>query len=850
VRGRGLDSGPARVMFVVRNLWAGGVERGLWIMLGGTCRWGFGSTGVGVVLLCLLVLVPGALAAGDVTSGGEACPNEASPGFRVYLPDCRGYELVSPPFKDGTELLGIVVSEDGSRVLADSLGAFAGAGSDTETHGAEYELARSPAGWTVSAISPAAVSLPAQVLHAASPDLAETLWVGRSPSESLAAENFYLREADGALVKVGSLIPPGAAVGPPAGESQAFLYSQAITYLDASADLSHVLFELQHVAEAELAWPGDTTFGRSSLYEYVGVDAARPELVGVNNEGQLISRCETLLGSQGDTYNALSADGGTVYFTAAGENAGGCAGKSGVPLVSELYARLGGVETIAISEPTPQQCVECNVPATVGEGRRPAAFAGASLDGSKVFFLTEQELLAGAGTTSLYEYDFDNPAKEHVLRVSTGSPTPEVQGVARVSEDGSHVYFVARGRLTKGARQGDAGKCVAELTVGEKAEEGQAEEQEEKAEAVTVGGKCRPKEGGDNLYVFERDAAYPAGRVSFIATLCSGKETSGSLAGVEQCPSRGEDSSDWGVAGTLPVADQRPVQATGDGRFVVFKSVGDLADGDTLGEPQIFEYDAASEELVWVSAGSSEDEPQATEAANKNGANILEQRYAFEQDSPAEPGTRLMVSGDGSLVTFTSRGALTAGAMGAAEAGKESVYEYRSTVGAGGSIGDGDDYLISDGVNTQELSLVGLDAAGGDVFFTTADELVPQDTDTQLDLYDARVDGGFPAPDPPAGCVGEACGGSLFVQPAFAAPGSATVAGAGSPVPVLAAAAAVAAPRLGVAARVRAERLARALRACRSGARSRRRACEARARKRYGMVAKAKRSVAGKSGGR
>ena len=42
----------------------------------------------------------------------------------------------------------------------------------------------------------------------------------------------------------------------------------------------------------------------------------------------------------------------------------------------------------------------------------------------------------------------------------------------------------------------------------------------------------------------------------------------------------------------------------------------------------------------------------------------------------------------------------------------------------------------------------------------TTQRLVAQDTDTQWDFYDARVDGGFPAPVVPAGCVGDACQGS------------------------------------------------------------------------------------------
>ena len=43
------------------------------------------------------------------------------------------------------------------------------------------------------------------------------------------------------------------------------------------------------------------------------------------------------------------------------------------------------------------------------------------------------------------------------------------------------------------------------------------------------------------------------------------------------------------------------------------------------------------------------------------------------------------------------------------------------------------------------------------MFFATFNQLVPQDTDTAPDYYDARVDGGFPATAPPPSCQGDGC---------------------------------------------------------------------------------------------
>jgi hypothetical protein len=758
--------------------------------------------------LWLVFGVPAAAGLGDANSAaGERCPNEAVSGFRAYLPDCRAYEQVSPVFKGGSYLTLNDVSEDGSSILADSFGAFAQSGSDTESHGSEYELSRSPTGWAVSAVSPPAALFPAQRLLAAAPSLDQTLWFARSPSESIAAQNFYVRESSGAMVEVGPGYPPSDTGGPPAGESEGFLYTKDLKYVAASADLSHVLFDLYIGHEAGRSWPGDTTTEQSSLYEYSGRGQTRPELVGVNSEGHLISSCETYLGSpaEQDLYNAVSASGASVFFTAKA-----CALHVGEPVVNEVYARLDQSEAVPISEPSAVACGSCSTPATTAAGRRSAEFAGASQDGSKVFFMSEQELLPGTSGMSLYEYDFDQPAKARVLDVSAGSPgspvasgseQADVQGVARVSEDGSHVYFVAKGLLTGANREGHS-----------------------------------PISGGANLYVFERDAEYPAGRVAFIATLKEG----GALTG---------DSEDWAAK------DTREVQATPDGRFLVFASVADLTAGDTSAVSQVFEYDAASEELVRVSRGSSGYEQQGTESANAYPSLIPFQGYSSEDVSPAQAGTSLVVSGDGATVVFDSNAALTGEAVLATKAAAETndegetwnVYEYHSTVAAGGTIGEGDVYMISDGVNRYPAGVLGVDASAQDVFFQTSDALVPEDTDTQVDIYDARVDGGFAAPDPPAGCFAEACGVPLASPPALEAAAGAVVGGGGNAVSPAAGPAPVSSAALSSKPKhrplSRAEKLSRALKGChKQRPRSSRVACEKRARAQYGTRARAKRT--------
>lgn len=688
-----------------------------------------------IVVAALLVLPSSAMATGDANESGCPPETEASPGFRAFMPDCRAYEMATPPFKDGSVSTQVrAVSSGGERVIVTSLSAFAGTESDPldDVFGAAYQLVRSGSGWEASSITPPTSLSPNSVLMGVSSDGARSVWQVLGSAKSVESSQLDLREPDDSFVEVGQLTPPAGSEGPPAGGTEGG-GNIDIAPAGASENLSHVLFTVQSGVHQYL-WPGDTTGdGGRSLYEYVGTGNTRPTLVGVNNEGDLISECGTgigsgeTVGSAADAYNAVSASGETVFFTPTGREVarGEACGGSGLraPEVDELYARLDQLQTVSISEPPYFDCHRCRTgTSTEAEGGEPATneeqaiFQGASEDGSKAFFLTEQELLAGNAGMNLYEYDFERPPGEKVARVSSGAPEhealePEVQGVARVSEDGSHVYFVAHAALAGANDEGNA-----------------------------------PTPGLDNLYVFERDTDYPSGRTAFVATLSS------------------EDGEDWSRA------DARPVQATPDGQFLVFDSRADLL-GSGSGLSQVYEYDALSERLVRVSAGAA-DYPPGTASAETHESTVSVQGHAG-QSAPAAATTELAVSEDGSRIVFASRAALTEGA----EAGKGNLYEYRDTGGSDDEGGSKEVFLIA--ANAEEaVSATGLDATGADVFFETDSELVPSDVDTAADLYDAREDGGFPAPVAPVSCAGEGCEGAPTVPAPFGAPGSVAVTGA------------------------------------------------------------------------
>jgi hypothetical protein len=770
---------------------------------------------VTTLLLASLTLTPTpTLAAGDVTA--VACPNEALVGFSPVLSECRGLEMVTPPYEAGEEPGVKAVSANGSHVVDESLGGYSGA-ENSSYPGTAYLAGRGAAGWGSAVLNSPSSAFPAQEYLTASSDLSRSLWRFRSASEPITGEDLYLKEADGSLIKIGSLVPPVDQQGPAAGDDIHFYSQTKIEFQEASTDLSHIIFDIK---KAGPLWPSDTTIAdvsnHSSLYEYEGAGKMQPTLVGVSDgksflkgfksnpsnpgepveddevlpAGSLISDCQTHLGSEHeDGYNAMSADGDAVFFTAAGvEGTRGpdeCQGElvngthlaalPHAPAVNELYARLDGSQTVPISEPSATQCVSCQQ----GEQERAAEFAGASEDGSKAFFITEQELFPGDIGENLYEYDFDAPQGEHLIPVSGNA---SVLGVARVSEDGSHTYFVAEGDLT-GIQQNAVGR-----------------------EAIA---------GQPNLYVFIQNAAHPTGEVVFITTLSS------------------EDRHDWAKDD-----HDREVQATPDGRFVVFASYLNVASPSALteGSRQVFEYDAENGELVRVSTGQA-GFAEGTEDANNSGAETPYQSYQTSSDllGPTRAGTGLAVSADGSTVVFSSQGALTESALredgevpALSSPSETNIYEFHSPTALSG----GEVHMAA----ARAESLEGLDASGGNVFFRTRRQLVPTDVDGALNLYDARIDGGVPVTPTVAECAGEGCLGAREAAPLLPGVGGSALANGVTPTPAASPVVSVPTPKAGPKALTKTQKLSRALRACRKKSKKDRAACEKRARRTYGRT--------------
>jgi hypothetical protein len=100
--------------------------------------------------------------------------------------------------------------------------------------------------------------------------------------------------------------------------------------------------------------------------------------------------------------------------------------------------------------------------------------------------------------------------------------------------------------------------------------------------------------------------------------------------------------------------------------------------------------------------------------------------------------------------------------------GKADVYQWEAP-GAGSCSESSPAYsppnggclsLISSGESPTDSVFLDASQSGGDVFFSTASSLLPQDPGL-IDIYDARAGGGYPPLAPlPAQCEGDACQGA------------------------------------------------------------------------------------------
>lgn len=223
-------------------------------------------------------------------------------------------------------------------------------------------------------------------------------------------------------------------------------------------------------------------------------------------------------------------------------------------------------------------------------------------------------------------------------------------------------------------------------------------------------------------------------------------------------------------------------QMSSDGSALAFVTATSLSSAfNSGGYEQVYRYDVPADTLGCVSCA-----PVGVTPRGNAWISVLRAGETFEKlESVRGTVEDLAISSDGQRVFFDSPDPLVPQDSNTdspeqlvkeeeyAPQGRD-VYEWENGVV----------YLISTGKSARNSYLIGSSEDGNDVFFSTAEGLVPGDTDGGFDVYDARVPRpGEPVPPVAVPCEGSVCQGPPSVPSPLAAPASATFSGLGNPAP-------------------------------------------------------------------
>ena len=687
---------------------------------------------------------------------------------------------------------------------------------------------------------------------------------------------------NGEAIKNPGFLPLVTAANVTSGEA----FGQLLRFRAATPDLSHVVI----YSNAALTSESTATPNPHNLYEWEAEGKLHPEgklqLVNVLPGAEKAPAANATLGSGSeDVRHAISNDGSRVFWTATKTSE--VEGKK----VKKVHLYMRDTETA--------ETVQLDILQKGAKGEEPEGegsegeyldnpvFQTANAEGARAFFSDEERLTAGSGASrgkpDLYVFEVTSGGGEPLRGTLTDLTGPHageganIQGlVLGAGEDGTSVYFVANGVLSSQAAAAGAvaGRCV------------------------TSAAQTRPPGATCNLYVAHYDSTpgHEEWEVPrFIARLSS------------------DDEPDWGrptIQGVEADLGELTARVSPNGRYLAFMSDRSLTSfeghpydnratgpgADNAPAEEVFLYDSSLGRLVCASCDPSGGrpvgvlDPAGGQGENQEGLGLLVDRprlWAGKWLAGSIPGWTKLTHfyalyqsrylSDSGRLFFDSPDALVSQDTNS----KEDVYEYEpegvprgrhectSSSVTFSARSEGCAGLISSGRSSSESAFLdasetggegehgeGLQEGGGDVFFLTAAKLVPQDTESSFDAYDAHECTGqspciiAPEAQAPAACeTSESCRPSSLSSSTSASPATGTSSGSGNIVAkqkVLSAKTSVKAKPL-----TRAEKLAKALKACRKLKKKKRARCEAQARRRYRppkKQAKAKKSQSSRTG--
>ncbi len=722
---------------------------------------------------------------GKPASVGEELSFVTQSVFPGGLLDGRGWELVSPPDKFGAELepvkeTGVIQASGDGGALTFLASAPTEAHPAGNTNSTQVLARRGETGWSSCDVglpneraTGASVGVGEEYL-AFSPDLQAGLArpfgpvvPGLAPgarevsplladlSGSCAAKPAYRAllsgcpaegEACEPVVKAHEDVEPGVEVA----EEPYLCIEQGAAFCDAepqgaNESLSAVVVMSRPPLGKELP--------REALYEWAG---GHVYPVSVQPSGQVVGG--GALGSQqyygSSLRGAISADGARVVWS---ERSG----------LEHLY-----VWDRASGKSVQVDTVQHETGVTGGEGLVQPVLQFMTADGSKVFFTDTERLTANAGekgVPDLYECEVvvegegeeSKPAcvlRDLTPRTEAGESADMIGEAIGYSGDASTIYFVADGVLSSNTDPS-----------GQRAVKG-----------TCTGAPSREAEC--NLYEWHE------GTVELVAVIS------------------GEDVGDWGAEHS----EQGRItgRVSGDrGEWLAFMSdrslTGydnrDLHSGDL--DEEVYLYDSVDKSLVCVSCNPTGERPNGVEYGSNHSTRTLDEGLAggvkvwpkltwLAASVPAWMPMRLgegqyqprYLDGSGRMFFDSSDGLVPRDTNGT-----EDVYEYEpANVGTCWEGGPGyvaQDQgclgLVSSGESSEESGFLDASENGNDVFFITSSKLSKRDTDTSLDIYDARVGGTEPEESKPVECQGDACQ-SPVTPPESLTPSSLTFSGPGN----------------------------------------------------------------------
>jgi hypothetical protein len=730
-----------------------------------------------VGLALLLVLAGGAGFTGGAglteVSHAGTCSNEARRVEQgsTYLPDCRAYELVTPAEKGATQAL-VFNGVSGTNAIPAE-------GGERLALESEAFLGENPGSHGTHVVfSRGASGWEMTSLQPAGAGEANLKLDVFSPELTQVGVEVFSetgRTAGRAPTQAFEVGPPGgpySEVATTSSKSTEEGKHELERLVGASRDFSHVV--LSSLDDSLLpSGVGTADPGTPSLYDWVD---GRLHIVNVTSGGTLESECGAVLG-----------DGRA----------------SGEPDDRRAVWGEGSSSKIFFTSPARTDQGQIEGPGCTGENENPHRLY-MRVDDSETVEVSAPQPKEG-------EVGFKPPC-------DPGTWSAEYQGA---SADGSEVFFATESELTPDATGCHSGEGDNELY--------EYNTVTRKLTRISRGEQGTPEANAEGHVKTGEAPAVVSEDGSAVYFLADGRLTENAVEnpGAEQLYRYDTVTGKIRLVAQYerPHAQGEHGYATPNGEFFLFPSQGVIGEprGQGHNHNEMYLYDNADGSVKCVSCGSGEVAPAFGEVQTGGGEHAGVLAGEVNWTPPF-----MSMSGDGRYVFFQTTARLVPQATNNAQ----DVYEWEADGTGGCTESNGCTRLITSGTNEYESVLLGASQDGSNVFFATSAALVPQDVDTQPDVYDARIDGGFAAPAAPVRCSGEACRLIPSAPPVISTPLSATFSGVGNLVPT--------SEPTSVAkskSPSRAQKLSEALRACEKKPKKGRAKCKAQARKRYGAKA-------------